>query len=279
MTRLRSVDIATICTNLDAYDGELRKKTDRTLRGIACHAAGLNEEAVADTLSRSVTAVVPITWGQGMIEGFCETTESILNHIGCKSFVTGNTDVRGLAEAYGKGADVIFMADDEQFVALNSRTRQVVDNTAATGAGFAAGLSLMVGGLRGRKVLVLGCGPVGCSATSKLMNYGATVTVHDINPRCSQELVKALGSASGGEMTVENNFRRALARHTLVVDATNTAEIIHASDISSETYIAAPGMPLGLSRNALKKISDRLLHDPLQIGVATMAVEVLKKAD
>jgi pyrrolysine biosynthesis protein PylD len=279
MTRLRSVDIAPICTSLDTYDGELLEKTGSTLRGIACHAAGLNEEAVVDTLSRSVAGVVPITWGQGVIGGFCETTESILTHIGCKSFVTGNSDVRGLAEAYGKGADVIFMADDEQFVALNSRTRQVVDNTAATGGGFAAGLSLMVGGLRGRKVLVLGCGPVGCSATSKLRNYGAVVTVYDIKPGRSQELVQAMGSAAEGEITIENNFRKALSRHTLMIDATNSADIIHASDISSETYIAAPGMPLGLSCNASKKISDRLLHDPLQIGVATMAVEVLKKAD
>jgi pyrrolysine biosynthesis protein PylD len=279
MTRLRSIDIAQIRTNLDTYDGELLAKTGSTLRGIACHAAGLNEEAVAHSLSRSVAGVVPISWGQGVIGGFCQTTESILNHIGCKSFVTGNSNVRGLAEAYGKGADVIFMADDEQFAALNSRTRQVVDNTAATGGGFAAGLSLMVGGLRERKVLVLGCGPVGCSAVSRLMNYGAAVTVYDIKPGRAQELVQALGRAAGGEITIENNLRKALSRHRLVVDATNAAEIIHASDISSETYIAAPGMPLGLSRNALKKISDRLLHDPLQIGVATMAVEVLKRAD
>ena len=103
--------------------------------------------------------------------------------------------------------------------------------------------------------------------------------VYDIKPGRAQELVQALGRAAGGEITIENNLRKALSRHRLVVDATNAAEIIHASDISSETYIAAPGMPLGLSRNALKKISDRLLHDPLQIGVATMAVEVLKRAD
>jgi pyrrolysine biosynthesis protein PylD len=68
-----------------------------------------------------------------------------------------------------------------------------------------------------------------------------------------------------------------VSSHRLVVDATNAAEIIQAQDISPETYVAAPGMPLGLSRDALRKVSSRLLHDSLQIGVATMAFEVLKQ--
>ncbi len=33
------------------------------------------------------------------------------------------------------------------------------------------------------------------------------------------------------------------------------------------------GMPTGLNAGALKKLSGRYLHDPLQIGVATMIVE------
>jgi len=36
-------------------------------------------------------------------------------------------------------------------------------------------------------------------------------------------------------------------------------------------------MPSGLSKNARVKISDRFLHDPLQIGVATMIVEAVKE--
>jgi pyrrolysine biosynthesis protein PylD len=63
----------------------------------------------------------------------------------------------------------------------------------------------------------------------------------------------------------------------LVVDATNAAGIIHANDISPQTFIAAPGMPLGLSPEAQINVSDRLLHDPLQIGVATMGMAVVKQ--
>jgi pyrrolysine biosynthesis protein PylD len=111
------------------------------------------------------------------------------------------------------------------------------------------------------------------------MNDGAEVTVHDIITSRAQKLVHSFGDPAGGEIAVENNFRSSLSGHNLMIDATNTAGIIHASDISDRTYIAAPGMPLGLSRSAQKKIAGRLLHDPLQIGVATMAIAVLKKAN
>jgi pyrrolysine biosynthesis protein PylD len=43
--------------------------------------------------------------------------------------------------------------------------------------------------------------------------------------------------------------------------------------VKGDTYISAPGMPTGLGAGALKKLSGRYLHDPLQIGVATMIVE------
>jgi pyrrolysine biosynthesis protein PylD len=89
-----------------------------------------------------------------------------------------------------------------------------------------------------------------------------------------------MGSISGPDsdrITIERDFGAALAGHTVIVDATTAAEIIHTVDISPHTFIAAPGMPLGLSRDALEKVSDRLLHDPLQIGVATMGMEIVRQ--
>ena len=109
-----------------------------------------------------------------MIKGFCEATEGILRHIGFDTFVTRQADISGLAEACNTKADVIFVSDDNDFVGLNVRTRQYVHNAAATGKGFAAGLDLMTSGLTGQKVLVLGCGAVGRSASSTLLSYGAT---------------------------------------------------------------------------------------------------------
>jgi hypothetical protein len=48
--------------------------------------------------------------------------------------------------------------------------------------------------------------------------------------------------------------------------------------ITARTYIAAPGVPLGLTAAAAVKAAPRLLHDRLQIGVAAMAVASLAPA-
>ena len=90
-------------------------------------------------------------------------------------------------------------------------------------------------------------------------------------------MISAISGSGSDRITIETDFREALVGHSLVVDATNAAEILQAQDISPQTFIAAPGMPLGLSRDALNKVSDRLLHDPLQIGVATMGMAVVRQ--
>ena len=277
MTRLQSDDILNIPSQLEAYDEELLAKTGHNLRQIACRAVELKEEDGLAVISRLRVGVVPIRWGQGVIEGFCEATAGILRHLGFDTFVAGQAEISGLAEAYETNADVIFLSDDNDFVALNTSTRQYVHNAEATGKGFVAGLDLMAGGLGDQKVLVLGCGSVGRSATSALLSYGAKPSVYDINSEYSRELMGSISGPDSDRITIERDCDAALAGHTLIVDATNAAGIIHAKNISPQTFIAAPGMPLGLSRDALEKVSDRLLHDPLQIGVATMGMAIVKQ--
>jgi pyrrolysine biosynthesis protein PylD len=277
MTRLQPDDIFNIPSHLEAYDEELLAKTGHNLRQIACRAVEIREDAGRAAISRLRMAVVSIRWGQGVIEGFCEATAAILRHLGIDTVITGQTDILGLSEAWETKADAVFLSDDNDFVALNTHTRRYVHNAEATGKGFTAGLDLMVGGLGGQKVLVLGCGAVGRSAASTLISYGAKPSIYDINSECCRELVASLSGPDKARITIEPDFRAALARHSLVVDATNAAGIIDAVDISPHTFIAAPGMPLGLSSDALNKMSDRLLHDPLQIGVATMGMEIVRQ--
>ena len=277
MTRLKSNDIAGITSQLKAYDEELVLKTGHNLRQIACHAVEVKEDDVRGVIARTRVGVVPIRWGQGVIEGFCEATAGILRHLGFGTFVTSQADILGLTEAYQAKADVIFLSDDNDFVALNAQTRQYVHNAAATGRGFAAGLDLMTGGLADQTVLVLGCGSVGRSATSALLSYSAKPFLYDINSKYSRGLMESLSEPDSDRITIEQDLRTALAGHTLIVDATNAADIIDAEDISPQTFIAAPGMPLGLSCEAKTKVSDRLLHDPLQIGVATMGMEIVRQ--
>ncbi len=273
MTRLKSKNIKDISRQLDTYDNELLQKTGHTLRGLACHALGIEEESLKPLMDSISVGVVPIRSGQGILKGFCDTVKHIVQHIGFNAFVTEGTDVAGIAEAVERNAKIIMMADDFRFVALNVKHGRIVDNADATGRGFAAGLDLMVGGLKGQKVLVIGCGPVGQSAALAAVNRGATVSVFDINAHYSNHLAQEIIELTNQSITIEPSLDSALHSHQLLLEATHSAGIIDKENITLQTYIAAPGMPLGLTPAAVEKISNRLLHDPLQIGVAVMAID------
>ncbi|MCU0601165.1 MAG: 3-methylornithyl-N6-L-lysine dehydrogenase PylD [Desulfobacterales bacterium] len=275
MTRLRSEDITASARDLRAYDAELRRKVGTDLKGLACGAAGVDEGAFARRAAAAAAAVVPVTAGAGIITGFSAAVGRILAHVGLAAFVTAQTDVAGLAEAYHRACELIFTADDHSFVAIHTRRRRVVSNAEATGAGFARGLDLMAGGVRGRPVLVVGCGPVGRSAAENLLGAGAVVHVHDADGVKARRLAAEMGGRSH-TVAVEKDFSAALARHTLILDATPAAGIIDADAVGPATCISAPGVPIGLTPAARAKVPDRVLHDFLEIGVATMAALSLK---
>lgn len=284
MTRLRTEDIKAISAQLKQYDRELIRKTGRTLCGIACHALGLEEEEFHSLAALVPVAVIPVRSGQGVITGFSPTVRDIVAHIGFNAFVTRAADVAGIAEAVKKGAEVIMMADDLRFVALRLKTGLIVDSSEATAKGFVAGLDLMAGGIQQQKVLVIGCGPVGRSAVSAALQRGAQVSVFDIDIRRSQTLAGDIHKLTGKTVTVEESINRGSGtvcrgfdRFDFMVEATNAAFVIHEADITSRTYIAAPGMPFGLTPAAAREVSGRLLHDPLQLGVSVMAAEAVKR--
>lgn len=276
MTRLKVADIKDIEKQLPQYDDELVRKTGTNLRGIACFAVGVGEEEIFHNIAAVPAAVVPITAGQGIITGFSTAVKAILEFIGFKVFVTKLADAAGTAEAFERGSRLIFMADDNRFVALNIKRCLVVDNAAATGKGFAAALELMSGGVAGERVLVLGCGPVGFSVVESIIRFGARVSVYDIVPGYSLALREKIEAQLKTRIKIEKDLKRVLSEVRLIVDATNAAGIIPEEVISPRTYIAAPGMPLGLTPAAVEKIAGRLLHDPLQLGVAAMAIEAIK---
>jgi pyrrolysine biosynthesis protein PylD len=220
--------------------------------------------------------VVPITAGAGIIQGFSEAVGRTLAHVGLTAFVTAQTDVAGLAEAYQGACELIFAADDHSFVAIHARRRRVVSNAEATGAGFARGLELMAGGVGGKPVLVVGCGPVGRSAAENLLGAGARLHVYDTDGAKARRLAAEVGGRPRA-VAVEATFAAALARHRLILDATPAAGIIDEDAVGPETWISAPGVPIGMTAAALAKLSGRVLHDFLEIGVATMAALCLRE--
>jgi pyrrolysine biosynthesis protein PylD len=275
MTRLKAEDIKNIAKRLDKYDMELFKKTGCTLLGVACHTFGIPEKVLQSIAASVEVGIIPFQSGQGIIEGFSQTLETIVKHLGFKAFITKNSDVAGIAEAVEKNAEVIMMADDQRFIALNIKSNRMSDNAKATAKGYVAGLDLMAGGLEGQKVLVIGCGAVGQSAVLAVLQRDAEVSVFDINPSYSYKLAREIYKATRKKINVETDLNMALQRYHLLVEAANAPGIIKANYIRPDTHVAAPGIPLGLTSKAVEKISHRLLHDPLQLGAAVMAVDTV----
>jgi pyrrolysine biosynthesis protein PylD len=276
MTRLKTDDVINISAGMADYDVELAAKTGFTLRGIACYAAGVREGDIEPVLANVVVGVIPISGGEGIIGGFCEAVKDIVSHLGCRAFITRAADVAGLVEAVESKADILMLSDDDRFVALHTQSWRIIDNSVATGQGFSAGLDLMAGGLKDRDALVIGCGPVGTSVIDSLVRKGARVSVYDIDqPRCNA-VTGSLGQQLSSRIPCVGDLDTALAETRFIIDATPAANIIRSHHITPQTYISAPGVPMGLDAGARAKISGRILHDPLQIGVATMLICALK---
>jgi pyrrolysine biosynthesis protein PylD len=272
MTRLTESMIAGIERNIAAYDSELLQMTGFNLRQIAARAAGMCEGAAGIHFKSESVAVVPITAGEGAIAGFPQAVKSILSYLGCPSFVTENSDVSGLAEGVEKGASIVFLADDNRYVAINLNHRILIDNDRAAGWGYAFALDSLAGGLKGQEVLLIGAGKVGTQALCALSHLGAEVGIYDIDPAKSRSL------ASEFKMRFERDFSDALSRYLLFFDASPASDIIRPEHIRPETAVAACGIPLGLSKEALAMMHGRLIHDPLELGTATMLAMAVNEA-
>jgi len=275
MTRLTTNEIEAVASTLDTYEAELISKTGCTLKGIACRAVGVGEGDFSEKTASHIVAVVPMTCGQGIINGFAEAVRQIATHIGVTAFSTRETDAAGLDEAFERRAHIIMLADDKRFVAINVKSRRVVDNAEATGKGYVSALSQMVNGVRGQRVLVIGCGQVGRAATTALVGLGAKVSVHDVEQHRCQDLAREVRRSFDVNISLEKELNEALMRHRRLIDASPAENIIGEHHIFHDSIVCSPGLPHGLSPGALEKISGRFIHDPLQIGVATMIVDAV----
>jgi pyrrolysine biosynthesis protein PylD len=278
MTRLIKDDIDRITRQLDDYDARLKRMTGASLRQIACSAAGVDEALILDLLDRVRIAAVPVRSGLGVIDGFSNTVAAIVSHLGFASLVTESSDVAGIAEGLQRGADILMLSDDERFVALTPGGRHVVDNSQATAQGFVAALDLMRGGLAGESVLVLGCGPVGRAATKALIDRGADVAICDAKQERALAALREIGQDASSRIRLEDTPPTALERYELIFDATDVGDFIEPAHLTPRTMVAAPGMPCALTPEAMAENRDRVLHDALEIGTATMAVQAAVQA-
>ena len=280
MTRLKTTDVNDIEHSLFEYDNKLKQICGCSLWEIACQAAGLNIEDLAVIKNSAYKIhIIPVNNGLGIISGFTESLKSIISHLGFPVILSDTTDVTGLSQAIEKKADLVFMADDDRFVIFDLKNRSIIDNTPMTALGYVTALDLMVKSIHSKSVLILGCGPVGIAAAKEVIRLEGQVSVFDTDPSKSEVLKKLIQKPEGTEINVEADFRKALKNHQLIVDATPAADIIDIADFQSDTYIVAPGVPCGITKAALVQYPDQILHDLLQLGVATMLAQSLNKTD
>jgi pyrrolysine biosynthesis protein PylD len=276
MTRLVKDDIDHIARRLDEYDAQLKRVTNASLRQIACKASGVREAAIVDLQDRIRIAAVPISSGHGVIDGFCNAVAAIVSFLGFETFVTEETDVTGIALAIDNGADILLLADDDRFVAIVPEKKIVVDNCRATAAGFVTGLELMKRGFDGESVLVLGCGPLGVAAGKTLIDLGANVALCDMRRERALAAFNVIIRHAPDRVFIEGDFHTAIDGYEMVFDASNRGGFIEAHHLTGRTLVAAPGMPCALTSQAMVEHGDRVLHDSLEIGTATMAVQAAK---
>ncbi len=272
MTRLTANDIEGISLDLKRFEKKLRQMTGQDMLGIACHGAGVPQEILKNKIKKLRLAAVPMTCGLGLIGGFSHTLRDILGHMGFNAFVPAHTDAAGIAQAIEEKADILFMADDHRYIALNLKKSVVVDNGFATGMVFAAALDLMAGGVKDKPVLVVGCGPVGRAAARTLIRLGACLGIHDMNRAKCETCCAELEKQSPRKIARVHDLSFAGRDYCFFVEATPARDVIKTDMITPQTRIAAPGVPLGVSARGEKKAGSQILYDPLQLGTAAMAV-------
>jgi 3-methylornithyl-N6-L-lysine dehydrogenase len=267
MTRLTEADVTELTAELMAVEDRLREATGLGLRDLALRTVTDGDRCVQ--LHGARVAAVPISSGQGVIGGFSACVVATLQHLGCDAWMTTQPDVRGMQAAVAAGAQVVFLADDHRFIALNVTKGCSADDDPATADGYVTALEAAAGGLEGREVLVLGLGPVGRAAVRRLEARGSAVLVAEPDA----ERIEAAGAVGLTFSVVP--LAVGLTRCDLVFDASPAADLIDAADLRAGTIAAVPGMPSAFTAAAQELLGVRHIHEPLAIGVAVMAARAL----
>lgn len=267
MTRLISEWISHMEQEIQVYDNDLKVRLGMNLSELAAKTCGMAEEIFREKIQNHMIAVIPITSGKGVIGSFSESVAAIARVMGSNVFVTESTDVAGMSEGILKGADILLMADDNEYISMNVKTGAIGDNNIATARGYVTALEKMAGTLQSKNVLVLGCGIVGRKSIEALKKRGAVVFLYDKDV----ERVKALNCE---EISVLHDAKE-IKNFEYILDATNEGGWLHKEMLADNVVISTPGVPLSLDYGTYLSIQDRVVHDYLQIGTAVMLGLVL----
>jgi len=261
MTRLNDELVKDIVGSLDATNEAMREMTGMDMFELACDANGVDPGKVR--MEGIKAGVVPVTSGLGVISKFSESVAGIVGRLGMDPFVTAGYDVTGFTEAISKGAEIVFMADDTTFMAYNVKAGMLSNNSFSTAAGYVSALRGAAKGLVGRNVLIMGAGRVGGIAAGMLTDMGAKVSIYDIDLGRTMALVDRYGA------TPMDDANAAVESHDLILNASPAH--IPGRCIRDGSIISSPGIPHDYDMEGRRKAM--IIHNPLDIGVAVMAVQ------
>ncbi len=266
MTRLISEWIVEMEEKAADWNDELKDRTGLDYIGLAATVSGRMPIELEQAASHCKVAAIPITSGLGTIGSFAESVAAIVRAMGFDAFVTEKTDVDGIYEAYAKGADILFMADDDRYIAMNRKNGAVGDNNIATAAGYAEALLALAGSsdcADDVQIAVLGYGIIGRLLATYLAGKGASISIYD-KDIAKKDVVEAAGYGWIGDKEKLKSFR-------YIADATSEGGWLSSDLLHEEAVLAAPGIPFSLTEEAQEKYKGRYIHDMLEIGTACMA--------
>jgi len=275
MTRLSPKDIESISEPMIVdFDNDLKLKTGVSLLELFRFISEDRTIQCRD-LANIKVSVVPITAGLGLIPGFSEKVALILKFIGFNASKTLKTDVEGFYEAFKEGAEIIFSADDNVFAAFNLKKKKVVSNAYATGVGYAVILEHALNGLKDKKVVLIGAGKVGIAALQYMVPKRPEIIVVENNEEKVRKLKECFPEVQLELIKREEDIDNILSEE---IDGMIVAAPIKRLNIKKEKLnkieIAYPAVPFSLPKEYINHRN--IIHDPLVIGVVSMAALVLR---
>ncbi len=271
MTRLVEDDVRALTARLDQVERALVSLTGCDLVALAARACGVGEGVARDALAHAAVAAVPITSGEGLIPGFVECVAAICAHLGCRARVTAATDVAGFAEALTGGDDLVFAADDRRFLALRLGTPRGGRRRPLHGARLRSGPRC--GGRAGRLRRQARAGDRPRSGRPRRRRTPRRARRPRAGLRDRRRPPGRRHELAAGQR--RSSLADGLARSRLVLDATPAPDLIDADWVGSDGVVCSPGLPPGVTAAAARALGERLVHEPLALGVAAMAVEAL----
>lgn len=274
MTRLKTEWVDYMVGGMDEYNKSLKEKTGFDLAGLVRSTYGISDEAYDKFAKSLLVAAVPVTQGEGIIGSFSDAVAAIIKSMGFNAFVTEETDVDGIYSAVLRDAGVIFMADDDRYLAFSRDNGSFGDNNYSTALGYIMVLRAMMRkeglDISKEKLLVMGYGIVGEEAADILSKHDIDFDMYDKDPG-ARESFKSLG-LNGRVLESEKEIKN----YSFILDFTNEGGWLRDDLLGERVLYASPGVPLSLDEKAKARLQNTAVYDNLEIGTAMMLGEIIK---